>query len=634
MTELVMALVVGALGVALAVGLGRAVRGSEPGTQGIRRTSDALRVASWAFTSRYLRVAGVAVGVVAVFLVVLFGAVRQAALFDATASAVELAAWTGLAFVVGAASAAAASVLALWGATGARAGALAGARFALDGGVQVALRGGAVAGLASCGVQLVGIAGFIGAVLAAAGATAGGRGAPIVARTPPMLVAWALGASLVTFIAQLGADAFAGAAAARDDANAGIARHAGDFARECVARAAEAVESMGAETVAAMTMAVALLPANVERLTTASGVLGIVLLPLVVRAFGLVASCVALFIVRTEPREAPAGALGRGLYVATLLCAIGVGGATRWTLGRYWAPFCLCGLLGVAASLALVAWGRRAWGSAVAIAVVVAASWALGAHSGLARAGRFGVAVAAMGMLASAPFLASVASFGAIARSARVAIGAEGQPASPRDRSEPLAAMGDAAAAIARPSLSGAAALVAFLCASAFLDLASAYRCSQWAELVSLPAREWSALVAQCRAAGVVPDVVSIAHPALFVAALLGATLVPVFIAQRSRAAEATARSNDAIGGGLVGTAREALRRAIVPGALFVSAPIVVGVAYDHALGLGAEGIAALVLVAIVAAVSFSPFGDRADAPPVPLKLLGAIALALAPLFL
>jgi Na+/H+-translocating membrane pyrophosphatase len=382
-----------------------------------------------------------------------------------------------------------------------------------------------------------------------------------------------------------------------------------------------------------MIMAQTMLSANVDKLSSGKSVIGVVLLPLVVRAFGLVASCVALLVVRSEPRESPASALGRGLYVATLLGAIGVGGATYWMLGQWFMPFCLCGLLGVAASLALVAWGRSGWGSAAALAVVVVASWFLGEHSGLARAGRFGVAVAATGMLASAPFLASVASFGAIARSARAAIGAEGQAPSPRDRSEPLAAIGDAATAIARPPLAGIAALVAFLGASAFLDLASAYRCSAWAQAHDLPARDWSAIAAQCRASGAAPEAVSLANPILFAAALLGAVLVPVFIAQRSHGAEAAARRSVGSSEGLAGAAREALRQSTRPAVLFAAAPIAIGVIYTHAFGLGAEAIAALVFSAIAAAVSFSPLRDRAEAPPVPVKLLGALALALAPLF-
>ena len=628
-----MALVVGAAALGLAALLGRAARTAEGGTQGIRRTSDALRVASWAFASRCLRVAGIAGAVGVAVLAAIVGLVRRRELFDATASSAELAAWTALAFTVGAASAAAAMALALWGASGARAGAITGARFTIDGGVQIALRGGAVAGLAACGAQLVGMAGFFVAALAAGGATGAGRGAPIVLRTPAMLAAWVIGASLVTIVAQLGADAFAAAGAARDGATEGVGRHAGEIARECVARAAETVESAGGETVATMIMASALLSANVDKLASGRSVLGLVLLPLVVRAFGLVGSCVALLVVRSEPREPPAAALGRGLYVATLLGGVGVGGATYWMLGPWFAPFCLCGLLGVAASLALVAWGRSGWGSAAALAAVVVASWYLGERSGLARAGRFGVAVAATGMLASAPFLASIASFGAIARSARAAIGAEGQAPSPRDRSEPLAAIGDAAAAIARPSLAGIAALVAFLGASAFLDLASAYRCSAWAQATEQPARDWSAVVAQCRAAGAAPDALSLANPVLFAAALLGAVLVPVFIAQRSHGAEAAARRKVASREGLVGAAREALLQSTRPAVLFAAAPIAIGVVYTHALGLGAEAIAALVFSAIAAAVSFSPFGDRADAPPVPLKLLAALALALAPLF-
>jgi hypothetical protein len=148
-----------------------------------------------------------------------------------------------------------------------------------------------------------------------------------------------------------------------------------------------------------------------------------------------------------------------------------------------------------------------------------------------------------------------------------------------------------------------------------------------------LPLREWASTVAQCRAAGVTADFANLATPALFVAVLLGAVLVSVFVAQRSIGAAAAARATLAASEGLVDAAREALRQAVRPAVLLAAAPMAVGVVYAQSVRLGAEAVASLVLSAIVAAVSFAPLGDRADAPPVPVKLLAAVALALAPLF-
>jgi hypothetical protein len=164
------------------------------------------------------------------------------------------------------------------------------------------------------------------------------------------------------------------------------------------------------------------------------------------------------------------------------------------------------------------------------------------------------------------------------------------------------------------------------------MDLAGAYRCSSWAQATALPAREWSVIAAQCRAGGVTADLVNLASPAIFVAALIGAVLVPIFVAQRSKGAAAAAHATLSSGDGLVGAARESLRQSVRPAVLLAAAPIAIGVVYAQLLQRGAEAITALVLSAIAASVSFAPFGDRADAPPVPVKLLAAVGLALAPL--
>src|SRR5439155_1268220 len=83
------------------------------------------------------------------------------------------------------------------------------------------------------------------------------------------------------------------------------------------------------------------------------------LVPLVARAFGLVASIIGIRAVRTDEDEDPMQALNRGYYVAALLAVGGFAAATRWLLHApeqpgAWLRFFLCGLVGIATSLAFV----------------------------------------------------------------------------------------------------------------------------------------------------------------------------------------------------------------------------------------------------------------------------------------
>src|SRR6185503_16604833 len=80
--------------------------------------------------------------------------------------------------------------------------------------------------------------------------------------------------------------------------------------------------------------------------------LSVMLFPLITRAFGLVAAMFGVMVVRTDDREDPLNALGRGLYVTAVLHAVGVAGAAKWLLGAHWLHFLGCGVLGIATGIA------------------------------------------------------------------------------------------------------------------------------------------------------------------------------------------------------------------------------------------------------------------------------------------
>src|SRR5256884_126392 len=192
-------------------------------------------------------------------------------------------------------------------------------------------------------------------------------------KIPLMIVGYGFGASFVALFAQLGGGIYTKAADVGADlvgkVEAGIpeddprnpaviADLVGDNVGDCAGRGADLFESTAAENIGAMILAAALYSANPGAFTPAQ-LLGIVLFPLVARAFGLIASIVGIMIVRTREDGDPMQALNRGYYVAAGLAAVGFFIATRWLLATPAAPnaylyFFACGVIGILTSIAFV----------------------------------------------------------------------------------------------------------------------------------------------------------------------------------------------------------------------------------------------------------------------------------------
>src|SRR5262249_6230782 len=90
-----------------------------------------------------------------------------------------------------------------------------------------------------------------------------------------------------------------------------------------------------------------------------AGILGVMLFPLVARAFGLLASIVGILVVPTREDRDPMQAVNRRYYLAALLPIAGVFLATEWLLGQpappdAWWKYFLCGMIGVLTSIAFV----------------------------------------------------------------------------------------------------------------------------------------------------------------------------------------------------------------------------------------------------------------------------------------
>src|SRR5262249_30034804 len=169
------------------------------------------------------------------------------------------------------------------------------------------------------------------------------------------------GASFVALFAQLGGGIYTKAAdvgadlVGKVEANvpeddprnaAVIADLVGDNVGDCAGRGADLFESTAAENIGAMILGVAVFKA------TGSTNAAWIFFPLVVRAFGLVASGIGLMFARGATAENPMAALNRGYFVAAFLSAVFMIAVTLQMLGTFW--LALAGLVGLATSLAFV----------------------------------------------------------------------------------------------------------------------------------------------------------------------------------------------------------------------------------------------------------------------------------------
>ncbi len=597
----------------------------------MREIAEAIREGAEAFLARqYKTIAALTIPVAAV-LYVLYAFVRPQSEHDPVSETL-LAAYVAGSFILGAICSGIAGYMGMFVSIRSNIRTASASRSSLNRGLQIALRGGAVSGLFVVAMSLLGVGGLF-AMLRAFDIEA--------EKIPFLIVGYGFGASFVALFAQLGGGIYTKAADVGADlvgkVEAGIpeddprnpaviADLVGDNVGDCAGRGADLFESTAAENIGAMILGVALYPYF--------GLKGI-LFPLVVRAFGLIASIFGIMAVRTREDGDPMHALNRGYYLTTALAALGFGVGCYWLLTSAQAPdawwyFWLCGLIGLATAMAFVYITQYyteykyrpvkeiaeasqtgpatniITGFAVAlectaipvivIAIAIMASYHLGQSSGVANAGLFGTAVATMGMLGTAAYILAMDTFGPIADNAGGIIEMSQQPEEIRKKTDRLDAVGNTTKALTKGYAIGSAALAAFLLFSAYLD--------------------------EVKNFGKPLAAVDIAKPGVFVGGLLGAMLVFLFAALAIRAVGKAAyyvinevrrqfRENPGI---LQGTAKPsyrqcvdivtagALKQMVLPGVLTVAMPIAVGLIFKR-FAIGAEAVAALLMVGTMAGI-------------------------------
>jgi K(+)-stimulated pyrophosphate-energized sodium pump len=375
--------------------------------------------------------------------------------------------------------------------------------------------------------------------------------------------------------------------------------------------------------------------------------------PLVVRAFGLLATIVAMFFINGREDEDPMNILNRGYWVTTALSVVGLAFTTWAMMGTgsdvpsngipAWLWFFGAGVVGLATSVAFVyitqyytsgSWrpvkeiaeasktgpatniiSGTAVGfettalTAITIAIALFLSHWLGSQAGLVNAngddvgGIFGTAVATMGMLMTCAYILAMDTFGPITDNAGGIAEFSRSEASAREITDRLDAVGNTTKALTKGYAIASASLAAFLLFSAYIDKVNLILGRQ--------------IDAGTRDAGTLLTSVDLSNVSVFIAALIGAMLAYFFSSLAIRAVGNAAqaiivevRRQFREMPGIMDytqrpdyarvvdiTTRSALRQMILPGAVAVATPIIVG------LLLGHEAVAGLLMVGTIAGV-------------------------------
>ncbi len=545
--ELTLILGISILGLLFALYLIRDVLKRDTGTEKMQEISNAIKTGAEAFLRRQNRTIAYLAVALAALIYILYAFVRAHNDHD-PASTANLALWTTLSFVLGAACSVAAGYMGMWVAIRSNIRAAAGAMKDMNSALQTALRGGAVSGFFVVAMSLLGVGGLFSLVKYLGVAND-------VTKIPLLIVGYGFGASFVALFAQLGGGIYTKAADVGADlvgkVEAGIpeddprnpaviADLVGDNVGDCAGRGADLFESTAAENIGAMILAAGLYNANASVFASQGlSLLGVLLFPLVARAFGIIASAIGIMAVRTNEKEDPMNALNRGYYIAAGLAMVGFYIASRWLIGPdYYFNFFLCGVVGVLTSVAFVfitqyytdhryrpvksiaeasqtgpatniiagiAVGMESTGYPIfVIAAAIISAYFLGEHSGLQHAGLFGTAVATMGMLGTAAYILAMDTFGPITDNAGGIVEMSQQPKEVRDKTDRLDSVGNTTKALTKGYAVGSAALAAFLLFGAYIDEVKNY----------MPSFQ---------------GVINLNKPEVFVGAMLGAVLVYLF---------------------------------------------------------------------------------------------------------
>ena len=533
------------------------------------------------------------------------------------------------------------------------------ARGSLDAAFKTSFRGGAISGIA---VSLLSLAGlflvfYIYYIWCDESMTT----------TLHSVVGYAFGASMAALFAQLGGGIYTKAADVGADlvgkVEAGIpeddprnpaviADLVGDNVGDCAGRGADIFESTAAEIIGAMVIGLAIF-----NLVPTDLLINFIFFPLVLIAFGLVASLIGIFCVRLPNEDADViKSLNLGYYVTIALVVVALFVTSYLMFGDLkgvnWLYFAFAGLVGIALGLIVVYVTQYYTGDhkpvktiaeqsesgpatnvimglsvgmestvlpVICIGIALVASYMLGyfAVDGVYELkaelfGLYGTAVATIAMLASSAFILAEDTFGPITDNAGGIAEMSNQPSEVRDRTDKLDAVGNTTKALTKGYAMSSAALAAFLLFAAYF------------EIVAEGTGTHNILYEM--------NQVILGKPLIFVGGLIGAALVFFFASLAIRAVGSAAgemvqevRNQFADGKIMAGekepdyascvtiATQSALKQMVLPALLPILTPIVFGLLYKYALpdqfaDLAPYAVGGLIMVATIVGILMANF--------------------------
>ncbi len=473
---LVFALISAAVGVAYGIYLIFWVMRLETGTDRMREIAAAVQEGAQAYLNRQYRTVAMVAAVLFVLLWVAGGWSDHFGLL------------TAIGFLIGAVASASAGYVGMKIAVRANVRTAQAAHSGLNAALQVAFKGGAVTGLLLIGLGLFAVAGFYYVASAIAGPE----------KAMHALLSLGFGGSLISVFARVGGGIFTKAADVGADlvgkVEAGIpeddprnpaviADNVGDNVGDCAGMAADLFETYAVTTVAAMVLGFTLFKGATEPLVY----------PLLLGGITIFATIIGIWFVKVGKDGSIMGALYKGLFWAGGVAAVAFYPATAWLMGGVGgvsgAAYYGCTLVGLAVTIGLVfitdyytsksyrPVQEIAKASETGHATNIIAGLAVGMQStalpvvviagaimaSFALAGLFGVAVAAVSMLSMAGIVVAIDAFGPITDNAGGIAEMAHLGKEVRNITDPLDAVGNTTKAVTKGYAIGSAGLAAIV---------------------------------------------------------------------------------------------------------------------------------------------------------------------------